>query len=207
MNLDMNFNLKTCTRRFAIDKIFNLSGCSAVWLARFVRDEKAVGSNPATPNFEVFFGGLFMVSPVTDLTSQSHLASSSSLVNATERCIIRSPNGEKRYSVQIPIKYSDLERKFFKEGVMTKLGFPQEYKYGDIQVSEASLVDAAKAYMSATSEENTFFYESGFPISSCCADDYSREKILDEIYKNFVSVYREGCDAAKAAYRVNRYVP
>lgn len=24
-------------------------GCSAVWLARFVRDEEVVGSNPATP--------------------------------------------------------------------------------------------------------------------------------------------------------------
>ena len=27
-----------------------LSGCSAAWLARFVRDEEAGGSNPPTPN-------------------------------------------------------------------------------------------------------------------------------------------------------------
>ena len=26
-----------------------MSGCSAAWLARFVRDEEVVGSNPATP--------------------------------------------------------------------------------------------------------------------------------------------------------------
>ena len=34
------------------------SGCSAVWLARFVRDEEAGGSNPPTPTSYLTVGGL-----------------------------------------------------------------------------------------------------------------------------------------------------
>ena len=56
-----------------------ISGCSAVWLARFVRDEEVVGSNPATPIFleecmPVFFNPQVRTESTTaHAVSQVHL--------------------------------------------------------------------------------------------------------------------------------------